>query len=168
MPVTFYAEDNEFAAASGDNIDVTPSYSYFDHPPSSTRDLTITSNAGDDEPFQFDVGETYDLTWSGHGGGIIEDAVIIRSDYLDPGQAPSSLREQTRSPAKPSRWSGRRDSTSSNGIGTMAVDPRAQTPSGRATKTAPRPARWPVTLRAPSSTHRPGPHRLSNCNPATL
>lgn len=87
MTVTIYAEDNEFAAASGDNVDVDPEFSYFDHPPNSTSDLTVTSNMGDDHPFIFEVGETYDLTWSGHGGGgIMEDAVIIRSDYLGPGE----------------------------------------------------------------------------------
>lgn len=86
MPVTIYAEDNEFAAASGSNVDVHSDYSYFDHPPNSTSDLTITSNMGDDYPFVFDVGETYDITWSGHGGGNIEDATIIRSDYVGPGQ----------------------------------------------------------------------------------
>jgi len=87
MPVTIYAEDNEFAAASGSNVNVNPDYSYFDHPPNSTTDLTVTSNMGDDHPFIFEVGETYDLTWSGNGGGgIMDDAVIIRSDYLGPGQ----------------------------------------------------------------------------------
>ena len=86
MTVTIYAADTSFAASSGSNIDVTPSYSYFDHPPNSTTDLTITSNVGDTDPSLFEVGETYDLTWSGHGGGIMEDATIIRSDYLGPGQ----------------------------------------------------------------------------------
>lgn len=87
MTVTIYAEDSEFAASSGSNIDVTDYYSYFDYPPNSTNNLTVTSNMGDDQPFLFEVGETYDLTWSGHGGGgIMEDAVIIRSDYLGPGQ----------------------------------------------------------------------------------
>ncbi len=86
MPVTIYAEDNEFAAASGSNVDVTDEFSYFDHPPDSTANLTITSNAGDGEPFYFEVGETYDLTWTGHSGGNMEDAVIVRSDYLGPGQ----------------------------------------------------------------------------------
>ncbi|MGC1495605.1 MAG: Hint domain-containing protein [Sulfitobacter sp.] len=86
MPVTINAADNQFAASSGSNIDVTPNYSYFDHPPNSTANLTITSNMGDDNPYRFDVGETYDLTWTGHGGGIMEDATIIRSDYLSPGE----------------------------------------------------------------------------------
>lgn len=87
MTVTIYAQDNEFAASSGTNIDVTDDFSYFDHPPNSTTDLTITANVDDGEPFLFEVGETYDLTWSGNGGGgIMEDAVVVRSDYLGPGQ----------------------------------------------------------------------------------
>jgi len=85
--VTINAVDNEFAASSGTNVNVTDEFSYFDNPPNSTSDLTITSNMGDDHPFIFDVGETYDLTWSGNGGGgIMEDAVIIRSDYVGPGE----------------------------------------------------------------------------------
>lgn len=87
MTITINALDNEFAASSGTNIDVTDDFSYFDHPPNSTSDLTITSNVGDDSPFIFSVGDTYDLTWSGNGGGgIMEDAVVVRSDYLGPGQ----------------------------------------------------------------------------------
>lgn len=87
MPVTIYAEDNEFAASSGTNLDVTDEFSYFDHPPNSTSDFTVTANVDDDDPLLFEVGETYDLTWSGNGGGgIMEDAVVVRSDYLGPGQ----------------------------------------------------------------------------------
>lgn len=87
MTKTFYALDNEFAAASGSNVDVHQDYSYFDHPPGSTTNLEITSNMGDDKPILFEVGETYDLTWSGHGGGgDMQDATIIRSDYVGPGE----------------------------------------------------------------------------------
>lgn len=86
MPKTFYALDNEFATSSGSNVDVHEDYSYFDHPPGSTKNLEITSNMGDDKPILFEVGETYDLTWTGHGGGDMQDATIIRSDYLGPGE----------------------------------------------------------------------------------
>ena len=87
MSVTIYAQDKEFAVASGDNIYVTSDYSYFDYPPNSTTDLTVTSDAGDDNQFLFETGETYDLSWVGNsGGGVMEDAVVIRSDYLGPGQ----------------------------------------------------------------------------------
>ena len=86
MVKTIYAVDNEFAAASGGNVNFSPDWSYFDNPPNSTSNLTITSNAGDENPFLFETGETYDLTWTGNGGGTMEDAVIIRSDILAPGQ----------------------------------------------------------------------------------
>ena len=86
MPTTFRPPDYEFAAASGDNVNWDPDWSYFDNPPNSTSNLTITSNADDDDPGLFETGETYDLTWSGHGGGTMEDATIIRSDYISPGE----------------------------------------------------------------------------------
>lgn len=87
MTITINALDNEFAASSGSNVDVDPDFSYFDDPPNSTANFTITSNVGDDTPFIFTTGDTYDLTWTGHGGGgSMEDAVVIRSDYLGPGE----------------------------------------------------------------------------------
>ncbi len=86
MPVTYYVLDNEFAASSGSNVNVTSRYSYFDHPPDSTNNLVITANKEDGDPSRFEVGDTYDITWTGHGGGSMEDAVIIRSDVIGPGQ----------------------------------------------------------------------------------
>ena len=86
MPVTINADDNEFAAAHGTNIDSHNGTNTFDNPPNTTYNLTITSNAGDSDPYMFDVGETYDLAWQGHDGGLMDDAVIVRSDYLGPGQ----------------------------------------------------------------------------------
>lgn len=85
MPVVYYSLDHEFAAASGSNVNIDPDYSYFDHPPNSTANLTISSNKGDDDPSLFEIGDTYDLEWTGHGGGSMDDAVVIRSDYLAPG-----------------------------------------------------------------------------------
>ncbi|AZV78978.1 hypothetical protein EBB79_14605 [Parasedimentitalea marina] len=79
---TFTPPDYEFAASSGTNVNFDSYYSTFDYPPNSTSNLTITSNMGDDNPALFEVGETYDLTWGGNGGGTMEDATIIRSDYL--------------------------------------------------------------------------------------
>ena len=78
---TFAPPDHEFAASSGTNVNFDSYYSTFDNPPTSTSGLTITSNMGDDRPSLFETGETYDLSWSGHGGGSMEDAMIIRSDY---------------------------------------------------------------------------------------
>lgn len=86
MTTTFNTPDNTFAVSSGSNLYVTPDTSYFDYPPNSTANLVITSNLGDDNDYRFDLGDTYDLSWTGHGGGVIEDAVIIRSDYIGPGE----------------------------------------------------------------------------------
>lgn len=86
IPITFTPPDHEFAAASGSNVNWHSDWSYFDHPPNSTANLTITSNAGDANPGLFAIGETYDITWTGHDGGNMDDAIIIRSDYLGPGQ----------------------------------------------------------------------------------
>ena len=86
MPNTFYAVDEEFAAASGSNVNSAPGRSIFDYPPNSTKNLVITSNLGDERPNQFDVGDEYDLTWQGNGGGNMDNATVIRSDYLAPGQ----------------------------------------------------------------------------------
>ncbi|SNT07771.1 Hint domain-containing protein [Antarctobacter heliothermus] len=86
MPTTFTAEDTEFATSSGNNVNYGPNWSYFDGAPSTTSNLSITSNDGDTDPGKFEVGETYDLTWDGNGGGAIDDAVITRSDNLEPGQ----------------------------------------------------------------------------------
>lgn len=87
MVVVINAINNEFAVSSGSNVNVTTAYSYFDYPPNSTKDLVITSNDGDPSPYEFGVGDRYDLSWSGNGGAsALEDATIIRSDYVGPGQ----------------------------------------------------------------------------------
>jgi hypothetical protein len=81
MVKTFIALDNEFAAATGSNVNNAPNTSTFDYPPNSTKDLTITSKPGDSNPNLFELGETYDVAWGGNGGGkSITDAVVIRSD----------------------------------------------------------------------------------------
>lgn len=81
MTKTFYGIDNEFAVATGSNVNDAPGQSSFDNPPNSSRDLIIISNAGDSDPNLFELGETYDVQYSGPGGTtILEDAVVIRSD----------------------------------------------------------------------------------------
>lgn len=81
MSLVFYAVDEEFAAATGSNVNVTPTTSQFDNPPNAFKDLIITVNDGDTDPRHFELGDTYDLNWGGHGGGgTIEDAVVVRSD----------------------------------------------------------------------------------------
>ena len=49
--------------------------------PTAPFDLIVQSNPGDSNPNLFEVGETYDVSWSGSGGGsVLEDAVVVRSD----------------------------------------------------------------------------------------
>lgn len=81
MALVFYGVDNEFAAATGDNVDVSPNTSRFDNPPSGSKDLVITAHGDDDDPRLFELGDTYDVSWGGQGGGgTILNAVVIRSD----------------------------------------------------------------------------------------
>ncbi|MEL6205831.1 MAG: Hint domain-containing protein [Pseudomonadota bacterium] len=85
---TFYAADNEFAAATGSNVNNAlhgAGTSQFDHPPGATTNLTITSQAGDTDAGLFEVGETYTVEWQGGpgGGAYIENAVVLRSDTLE-------------------------------------------------------------------------------------
>ena len=81
MTVTFFAENNEFAAATGSNVNYSPNVSRFDYPPSSSRNLTITSQAGDSDPRLFEVGEVYSVSFTGNGAATITNATVIRSDY---------------------------------------------------------------------------------------
>lgn len=81
MVKTFYGIDTEFAASTGSNVGSGAGTSTFDYPPNGTFDLIVTSNPDDRDPNQFDVGETYDVEFSGRGGGaVLEDATVIRSD----------------------------------------------------------------------------------------
>lgn len=83
--LTFLAKDNEFAASTGSNVNNGyngANTSQFDYPPDSTKGLTITSDAIDNDARLFELGETYTVQWTGGpgGGALIEDAVVIRSD----------------------------------------------------------------------------------------
>lgn len=81
MPFTIEGIDSEFAASTGSNVGTSENSSRFDNPPQGSKDLRITTNEGDDDPRLFELGDTYDITWGGQGGGgAIEDAVVIRSD----------------------------------------------------------------------------------------
>lgn len=82
MPFTFYAEDNEFAASTGDNVNSGNGTSTFDYPPTSTKNLVITSQSDDDDARLFDLGDVYTLSFQGNGGTTIENATVIRSDPL--------------------------------------------------------------------------------------
>lgn len=78
---TFYAADNEFAAATGSNVYIEADKSRFDYPPNATSNLIIHAQAGDPDPNRFDIGDTYDIEWGGMGGGgTITNATVVRSD----------------------------------------------------------------------------------------
>ncbi|PTX57072.1 Hint domain-containing protein [Litoreibacter ponti] len=86
MPIVFNGVDNEFAASTGSNVNVTENTSRFDNPPNGSKDLVITSNEGDTDPRLFELGDAYDVSWGGQGGGgYMEDAVVIRSDMSPDG-----------------------------------------------------------------------------------
>lgn len=84
MPYTIYALDNEFAVATGSNVNSNTNgenTSTFDYPPTATNDLIITSQEGDPTPEVFSVGDTYDVSWGGMGGGgDYQNFTVIRSD----------------------------------------------------------------------------------------
>ncbi|MDQ2094487.1 Hint domain-containing protein [Rhodalgimonas zhirmunskyi] len=85
MAFTIYAENNEFAASTGSNVNSEPGKSDFDYPPTSSKDLEITTHDGDDEPRLFEVGDIYDVTFGGNGGATILNAVVVRSDSAESG-----------------------------------------------------------------------------------
>ncbi len=87
MPLTFYALDNEFAASTGANVGSGVGTSRFDNPPSGSKDLIISANPDDPDPRVFELGDTYDVSFGGHGGSVLEDAVVIRSDSAGNGGA---------------------------------------------------------------------------------
>lgn len=88
MPLVVFAIDTQFAASTGANVNSGAGTSSFDYPPNGTKDLVISSNPGDPGPYLFELGDTYDLSWGGSGGGgTIEDATVIRSDILPSGGA---------------------------------------------------------------------------------
>ena len=85
---TINALDEEFAVATGSNVNSGPNQSTFDDPPSSSRGLSITANSDDPSPSTFSVGDTYDLAYGNSGSGtdaIFEDAEVNRSDALPGG-----------------------------------------------------------------------------------
>lgn len=82
MAFTFYGQDNEFAASTGDNVNSGDGTSTFDYPPTSTANLVVTSHSDDDDARLFEVGDVYSLSFIGNGGTSIENATVIRSDPL--------------------------------------------------------------------------------------
>ena len=96
MPFTFYAEDTEFAASTGDNVNSGNGTSTFDYPPTSTKNLVITSQADDDDPRLFDLGDVYTLSFQGNGGTTIENATVIRSAPVARGSTRRTVRNWSR------------------------------------------------------------------------
>lgn len=85
MPLYIAALDNQFAVSTGTNVNSGPGTSTFDYPPNSTLDLVIESQPGDPSPYIFSPGDTYTLSFGGQGGGTIENATVLRSDFIDTG-----------------------------------------------------------------------------------
>ncbi|SOB99435.1 Hint domain-containing protein [Rhodobacter maris] len=85
MTLTIYALDNQFAAATGSNVGSGSGTSTFDYPPNSSKDLVIQSQAGDASPYVFSPGDVYTISFGGNGGDTIQNATVIRSDYIDYG-----------------------------------------------------------------------------------
>ncbi|TCO69201.1 Hint domain-containing protein [Rhodovulum euryhalinum] len=83
--VTFTTIDTEFAAATGDNVNSNAGgagTSTFDYPPNGTKDLVITSKEGDPDPYTFEVGDIYEVSFGGAHSAVLTDAVVIRSDEI--------------------------------------------------------------------------------------
>lgn len=80
MAFSFYALDNEFAVATGGNVNYAPGLSRFDYPPTSSKDLVVTTKDGDTDPRHFELGDVYEVQFGGNGGATLTDAVVIRSD----------------------------------------------------------------------------------------
>lgn len=80
-------QNNQFATASGLNLDVQPGSSRFDGAPSTTTDLIITTKDADPDPRLFEVGDTYDLSFRDSLGvqHTILNASVSRSDSAGAG-----------------------------------------------------------------------------------
>jgi hypothetical protein len=85
MTILINAIDSQFAASTGSNVNSSPDRSKFDYPPTSTNNLTIESHAGDETPFIFSPGDTYTVSFTGHGAATIQDATVVRSDIIGAG-----------------------------------------------------------------------------------
>ncbi|MDQ2089811.1 Hint domain-containing protein [Marimonas arenosa] len=86
MAFSIFALDNEFAVATGANVNSSPGQSGFDYPPTSSTNLVITVKEGDTDPRLFEVGDIFDISFGGPGGAhVLTDAVVIRSDATPDG-----------------------------------------------------------------------------------
>ncbi|AJE47936.1 Hint domain-containing protein [Celeribacter indicus] len=85
MALTIYAEDSQFAVATGRNVNSGRGTSSFDYPPTASHDLVITSQPGDDSPYVFSPGDTYTVSFSGEKAVVLENARVVRSDAVNYG-----------------------------------------------------------------------------------
>ena len=77
MSFTITVNNSEFATATGSNVNARGTASIFDHPPDAATNLEILTGQEDDDPRLFEVGDSYELRWS---GGHIAEAEVVRSD----------------------------------------------------------------------------------------
>ena len=84
MTETINANSNEFAVATGSNVDVGGGVSHMDGAAGDHSGLVITSNDGDDNPYVFDPGDSYDISFNTGASGTttLDDAQVIGSDYM--------------------------------------------------------------------------------------
>ncbi len=82
MPLSIEAVDSQFAVSTGSNVNSGPNSSTFDYPPNSTMGLVLESQPGDDSPYIFSPGDTYTLSYGGQSGDTIENATVVRSDFI--------------------------------------------------------------------------------------
>ncbi|MGB0660392.1 MAG: Hint domain-containing protein [Mangrovicoccus sp.] len=85
MAQSFATNDTEFAIASGSNVYVNASESRFDAEPGQWTGLTVTPKPGDPNPYTVEVGDIYDITWSGLSTGELLNAQVVRSDIAGSG-----------------------------------------------------------------------------------
>lgn len=86
MPQTFVASDRQFSTATGPNVNAGPGEARFDDRPVESTGLTISSEDGDVDPRDFQLGDEYDLTWTDEFGRtrVLENAQVVRADDTGP------------------------------------------------------------------------------------
>ncbi|RDC72089.1 hypothetical protein DLJ49_12045 [Rhodovulum sp. 12E13] len=73
--------DSEFEIATGSNVNTSGGPGTFDAASPDVRGLEITIPSDDEDPYLFEVGETYDLSFQSAAGPVdLRGATILRSD----------------------------------------------------------------------------------------
>ena len=88
MGKTYTGQDNEFTSSTGSNVNSGGTTSDFDGQPADTTNLVIVGSDTDPTPYEFSLGESYDLSWTDSSGNAVtlSGAEVVRSDVLDSGQ----------------------------------------------------------------------------------